>query len=127
VLAVPAALIVGGLVLYWMTPEKAWWLPPCMFHRFTGLYCPGCGTTRGLHALLHGRVLAALRFNGLTVSAVPLLIYGVVNVVRQELSGVEPQSKPLPPWLPWAVCALIGVFWLVRNIPAYPFTLLAPR
>ena len=27
--------------------------PGCMFNALTGLYCPGCGTTRALHALAH--------------------------------------------------------------------------
>ena len=29
---------------------------PCLFHLVTGAYCPGCGGTRALLALLHGRL-----------------------------------------------------------------------
>ena len=29
---------------------------PCLFYALTDLYCPGCGTLRGLHELLHGRI-----------------------------------------------------------------------
>ena len=35
------------------------WGIPCLFHQFTGLSCPGCGTQRALFALLHGHPLAA--------------------------------------------------------------------
>lgn len=31
--------------------------PPCAFHMLTGLYCPGCGGTRAVRALMHGRLL----------------------------------------------------------------------
>ena len=31
------------------------WLPKCLFHEWTGLYCPGCGGTRALYALLQLR------------------------------------------------------------------------
>lgn len=127
VLLLPASLIVGGVVLYFVTSEKATWLPPCLFHKFTGLYCPGCGTTRGLHALLHGHVLAALRFNVITIAALPVLVYAVAKVAWLEITGTKPQPKPLPVWVPWAIAFVIGIFWIARNIPAYPFTLLAPH
>lgn len=127
VLLIPAAFIIGGVVLYCMTPQKAWWMPPCLFHEFTGLSCPGCGTTRGLHALLHGDIRAALRYNALTIATLPLLLYAVATLVWRELTGAKPRSRPLPTWVPWAIAVLIGVYWVVRNIPAYPFTLLAPH
>lgn len=127
VLLIPAAFIAGGVVLYRMNPHNAWWMPPCLFHKFTGLNCPGCGTTRGLHALVHGDIRQALRFNPLTVALVPFALYMTAKVVWSELTGAKSQSKSLPTWFPWAFAAIIGAFWIARNIPAYPFTLLAPH
>ena len=37
--------------------------PPCAFHMLTGLYCPGCGGTRAVRALMHGRLLLSLRLH----------------------------------------------------------------
>ncbi len=37
--------------------------PRCPVKMLTGLDCPGCGSTRALHALLHGRLLEAWQFN----------------------------------------------------------------
>ena len=34
---------------------------PCPFHMLTGLYCPGCGITRCISALLQGNWQAALQ------------------------------------------------------------------
>lgn len=127
VLLLPAAFIIGGVVLYCMTPGRAWWVPPCLFHEFTGLYCPGCGTTRGLHALLHGDIRAALRYNVMTTVSVPLLIYAAGKAVWSELKGIKTPSRALPSWVPWAIAAAMGLYWILRNIPAYPFTLLAPH
>lgn len=35
----------------------------CIFHEFTGLYCPGCGGTRAFFALLHGHPVLSFRYN----------------------------------------------------------------
>ena len=35
-------------------------IPPCALHRMTGYYCPGCGGTRAVMALFHGKILTSL-------------------------------------------------------------------
>ena len=32
---------------------------PCILYSVTGLYCPGCGGTRAIFALLHGQILTS--------------------------------------------------------------------
>lgn len=44
---------------------------PCIFHRITGLYCPGCGGTRAVEALFRGQLLRSFIYH-------PLVLYGVV-------------------------------------------------
>src|SRR5688500_20303324 len=47
--------------------------PSCLFHDLTGWYCPGCGITRALHALVHFEVARAFAMNALLVVSLPLL------------------------------------------------------
>ena len=42
----------------------------CMFYRYTGLYCPGCGGTRALIALLRGHPLRSLRLHPLVLPGI---------------------------------------------------------
>lgn len=36
---------------------------PCMLLYTTGIYCPGCGGTRAVFALLHGHILQSLYYH----------------------------------------------------------------
>lgn len=44
---------------------------PCLLYASTGIYCPGCGGTRAIKALLQGRFLLSLWYH-------PLIPYGAV-------------------------------------------------
>lgn len=101
--------------------------PQCPFHALTGLHCPGCGTTRALHQLLQGHLAAAFAFNPFTVLALPFLAYATLSYA---LFGIRGRGLPkvfvpavLIRLLFWAVLS----FWILRNVPVYPFTLLAPH
>ncbi|WP_057675753.1 DUF2752 domain-containing protein, partial [Xanthomonas citri] len=37
--------------------------PPCVFRAVTGCYCPGCGMTRALYALVHFDLPGAFAMN----------------------------------------------------------------
>jgi hypothetical protein len=52
-------------VLPWLAPVA----PACPFHAFTGLPCPGCGTTRAVLALARGDVAGAIGWNPLAALA----------------------------------------------------------
>ena len=72
----PVLMLAAFLFLYLRDPSSDDFLS-CSFYRLTGLYCTGCGTTRALHALLHGRVLQAMRFNGFMLLWLPLPMYSL--------------------------------------------------
>ncbi len=117
-LGVLLALGAAACVLLLIAPPgspRAKWLPKCMFHRMTGLYCPGCGATRALSAMLHGDVKASLHNNLLLF---PLLALIVFLLVKPQTSLKRPFAI--------AVLAVVLVFTVLRNIPVAPFTYLAP-
>lgn len=61
------------LVYGWFDPARFVLFPKCLFHTLTGWDCPGCGSQRALHALLHGRIGEAFSHNQLLILAVPYL------------------------------------------------------
>ena len=120
-----AAAAVGAAVLWHVDPHQAGNpLPPCPSLWLTGLFCPGCGTTRALHALLHGDLPGALAMNPLMVVSLP----PVAVLLAQELQLLPRAMAPLAQRLGnarvWAV-VLIG-YGVLRNLPWPPFSWLAP-
>lgn len=99
-------------------------LPPCPFHWLTGLYCPGCGATRALHALVHGDLGRAFSMNPVFVLALPVVVLMVMHHVAKLPARLVPVAKFCSDARPWA-WLLIG-FAVLRNLPWYPFSLLAP-
>ncbi len=106
----------AALVLFFFDPRFYGFYPVCRFHQVTGLLCPGCGSLRALHSLLHGDLAAALRFNGLLVCSLPLLAWGGGRYIRSKVSG-NSMAEPVPSaWL-WAALVAVLAFGLLRNLP----------
>lgn len=62
------ALAIGVVVLNDLFGIKlASLIPPCIFHKVTGLYCLGCGGTRAVFALVRGNIIKSLFFHPFVV------------------------------------------------------------
>lgn len=67
------ACLICLIFLFAYNPAQTSWFPRCPFYALTGYKCPGCGTLRGLHALLHFKIADALRYNFFMIVSIPLL------------------------------------------------------
>jgi hypothetical protein len=108
--------IVGAWVVYTFAPASFAFYPRCPFNVLTGLQCPGCGSTRALHELLHGHVGAAFRLNPMLFALIP---FGMA-VTPAFLRGRTPRFL-MQPWFAWASFIVLTSYWIVRNTPIYPF------
>ena len=99
-------------------------LPACPLLTLTGLYCPGCGSTRCLHALVFGDLPQAMAMNPLMVIAMPFLALMALNAAGLPMRPLQPLLRILAKPSLWLVL-LLG-YAVLRNLPWYPFNLLAP-
>ena len=124
-LFISGAIFAVVFVLFFLNPGEGSFYPPCPFHLLTGLYCPGCGSLMAVHQLLHGNLAAAFGLNPLMVLSLPFLGYCLISprvhaVTKRASAGFVPAF-----WI-WLILLVIILFWILRNLPFYPFTLLAP-
>jgi hypothetical protein len=123
-------IIFGGLSLvlfyFFTNPNEVNFFPKCPLYFTTGIYCPGCGSQRATHQLLNFNIYGVLQQNVLYFISLFILGYHLI------VSGINAFFKKniynyvYHPKTPLVILAIIVVFWILRNIPYYPFNLLSP-
>ncbi len=126
---IAVAVVVAGMItlVYFFDPARYSFYLPCPFYALTGLYCPGCGSGRAVHQILHGNFVKALTLNPLLILTLPLIAYLFAGELLQAIPAFRGRPRPLPGWFVWTILVVILTYWVVRNIPVYPFNLLAPK
>lgn len=106
----------AAVILYCFDPSSHCFYPTCLFHQITGLLCPGCGSLRAIHQLLHGHFIAAFRFNPLLILSLPCLFWFSFRCGRASIRG-EPISAALSVRWFWLLLALGLALSVWRNVP----------
>jgi hypothetical protein len=113
VAAAGLVMVVGAVFIF--DPAKTFLFPPCMFHELTGLDCPGCGSTRAFHQLVHGHLLAAVRYNAMFVASVPLGGWFAWTAWKRRANNdPRPLIRPVLIWTYFGAWLLFGV---LRDLP----------
>ena len=118
--------IVGILVLllvslyYFFNPTVSNFFPKCPFHTITGLYCPGCGSQRAIHDLMHLNIFEAINHNALMffmfTFGIGLYLY---LYCKKKFSDLIYHPKS-----PLIIFGIIFLFGVLRNLDKFHF--LAP-
>jgi hypothetical protein len=116
----------GLVMLRVFDPATSGVFPPCPVRYLTGWYCPGCGSLRALHALLHGDLRRAWAMNPLMVTVFPYVCYGLASQMLSALGRTGLPQVVLPAnWIRVFAIAVI-LYGVARNLSMHPFNLLAP-
>lgn len=115
---------IGGIALlllplyFFLDPEKGSLFPKCPFLSLTGLYCPGCGSQRAIHDLLHLKVFSSLDHNLLVIPALLLLGVHAWQLFRRK--EIEKDGRKLlfhKAITPILLGVLFTSFGVLRNLP----------
>lgn len=116
-LGIGALLAVCLALVYYKLDPAAHFFPRCPFLSLTGLKCPGCGSQRAVHQLLHFRVSAALQANFLLVLSIPYLLTGFFIQYAPSSPALASVRRN---WYGYTaslvVFGAVMVFWISRNV-----------
>jgi len=107
---------VGVLLVYGLLDPQYFTFPKCPFLTLTGWMCPGCGSQRAIHQVLHGRITTAFQLNALFI---PALLYGLIG---NGIAFFSPEYWPRARERWFSIGAakisivVIVFFWIGRNI-----------
>lgn len=90
-------------------------LPQCLFNKYTGLYCPGCGGTRAVFALLHADISLSLRENAFVVVTLICIILLYIEYAL-KVFGINLKLPFSKTKVLFVLLALWGVYCVIRNI-----------
>lgn len=110
--------LLGGLVFYYFAnPLSNSFIIKCPFKTFTGLDCPGCGSQRAVHELLHGDVLKAFSYNQLFIIALP---YAFIGILFEwfSLKHKYPKTRKIlfGKTAIYIIAIIIILFFVLRNL-----------
>lgn len=108
-------LVVLGVVYYFVDPMEVRWMPKCLWKLATGTDCPGCGSQRMAHALMHGDLRAAWHANAYALCMLPL-IGGMIWLEFSRERYPQLYRKVHSPLLIWALAGSVLIWWVVRNL-----------
>lgn len=112
--------MIGGIaaaVIYGMfDPADHALFPKCPFLMLTGgLRCPGCGSQRAIHALLHLHLKDAFMYNPLVVISIPFLVLLAAASIFKD-SHPEFYNKINSSLISKLLLVIFVLWWIVRNV-----------
>jgi len=93
-------------------------VPPCPFYSHFHLYCPACGNTRSMTALLHGDLLTAMRYNITPILFGLFFLIAYIELVTYSL-GKHLRLLPRRLNIYIFLIILLLLYLIVRNFIPY--------
>ena len=110
-----------NIMMIMMKFFSVFWRMPCFFKEVTHLYCPACGGTRAVKALLRLDLKASLFCNPIVLYGVLMCLWSAVWFMIWKFSGRKVQTFQPGLWMLYAGFVLFFGFDVIRNIGVYQF------
>lgn len=100
---------------YCFDPAEVKWMPRCIWKVATGTDCPGCGSQRMVHALMHGDFQSAWHANAYALCMLPLIGLMIWLELFRE---IHPRlyRRIYSPVVIWTMAVSVVAWWILRNL-----------
>ena len=120
-ISIAGIMLISAFCIYFaFNPEETEIFPPCPFHYLTGYDCPGCGSQRALHSILHLKLYKAATYNPLMVLFIP---YITIGLYMNYLGGKDrfPRTRKFlfGSTAIKVIFVIIILYWIGRNAYKY--------
>lgn len=105
-----------GMILYFGVIRDILPQASCFFVKVFGLYCPGCGGTRAVEALLHGRIRESLWYHPVVLYTVVIFGGFMLTNTLKRIPKIRIKGWKFHSWHLYGALAIIIVNWILRNI-----------
>lgn len=112
-------LLVLIFIIYFILVFKFNIYIPCLFHKITNLYCPGCGVTRMIISLLKGNLYQAFRYNMLIFILTPFLMFFIFDHIISRKKQRDALYEKISNSIWYILIIVLVIFGIIRNI--FPF------
>ena len=112
-----ALFAMGAAVIHIKGKTILNYVPPCMFHRVTGYYCPGCGGTRAVFTFFRGDIVRAFKFHPFVPYNSIIGGWFMLSQTIQRLSGdrIKIGMNFRIVYL-WIALGIIALNWIIKNM-----------
>ena len=104
-------ILTAGLFFYFAAGKNFFAIPACVIYRETGIWCPACGGTRAVLALLEGNIAESFCYHPVVPFSVAVYGAFILEETRERLC----RSAGKVPLRFWKGCVLLGLLILAGN------------
>lgn len=111
------SVLLGVAFIYFILDPSNGLFPQCPFYWLTGYKCPGCGSQRAIHELLHLHFGNALKQNALLVISIPYIMTGFFFDFT-NLGELWPRARKIlfGPSTIKIIAVVVIAWWIIRNL-----------
>lgn len=93
----------------------AWFRMPCLFQMMTGLYCPGCGGTRAVRALLSGHPVLSFLYHPVVPYMASVDVWAAVSWILYFATGNRRFRPELDDRIAYAAAGIVILNFIIKN------------
>lgn len=92
-----------------------WFQMPCLFQMMTGLYCPGCGGTRAVRALLSGHPVLSFLYHPVVPYMASVAVWAAASWILYFATGNRRFRPELDDRIAYAAAGIVILNFIIKN------------
>ena len=119
-ISLPLGLLSAYIIVHFIVPI----LPAaseCLFWKFFGIYCPGCGGTRALIAFMQGDFLLSAWYHPLLMYCVIMYSVFMISHTLEKLRVPFVRGMKFREWIMYGMLVVLVVNCLLKNFLKFGF------